>query len=62
MRYIISRSNNTRLGVPHRNTVPSPAQHINVIVAIAHGKGDLVWTGGTSPADMAADLAKQLGS
>jgi protein SCO1 len=34
--------------------------HSTVVVAVHGGAGDLVWTGGTSPADMAADLEKIL--
>jgi protein SCO1/2 len=34
--------------------------HSTVVVAVHQGMGDLVWTGATSPADMAADLEKIL--
>jgi protein SCO1 len=34
--------------------------HSTVVVAVDQGAGDLVWTGGTSPADMAEDLDKIL--
>jgi protein SCO1/2 len=34
--------------------------HSTVVVAVHQGVGDLVWTGATSPADMAADLEKIL--
>ncbi len=35
--------------------------HSTAVISVANGKGDLLWTGGTSPAEMAADLKKQLG-
>ena len=35
-------------------------QHATNVVAVRAGKGDLVWTASTSPADMAADLKKIL--
>jgi len=34
--------------------------HSTVVVAVHHGAGDLVWTGATSPADMAEDLEQIL--
>ena len=34
--------------------------HSTVVVAVHRGAGDLVWTGATSPADMAEDLEKIL--
>jgi protein SCO1/2 len=34
--------------------------HSTAVISVDHGKGDLVWTGNTSPAEMAADLEKQL--
>ncbi len=34
--------------------------HSTVVVAVHHGSGDLVWTGATSPADMAEDLEQIL--
>jgi protein SCO1/2 len=34
--------------------------HSTVVVAVRHAAGDLVWTGATSPSDMAADLHKIL--
>ena len=34
--------------------------HSTVVVAVHKGAGDLVWTGATSPADMAEDLEKIL--
>ena len=34
--------------------------HSTVVVSVAGGRGDLVWTGATSPADMALDLEKVL--
>jgi len=34
--------------------------HSTVVVAMHHGAGDLVWTGATSPADMAEDLEQIL--
>ena len=34
--------------------------HTTVVVAVHRGTGDLVWTGATSPADMAEDLEKIL--
>ena len=34
--------------------------HSTVVVAVDQGAGDLVWTGATSPADMAEDLEKIL--
>ncbi len=35
--------------------------HSTVVVAVDHGAGDLVWTGATSPADMAEDLEQDPG-
>ena len=34
--------------------------HSTVVVAVDQGAGDLVWTGATSPADMAEDIEKIL--
>lgn len=34
--------------------------HSTAVLSVDHGSGDLVWTSGTSPAEMAADLEKQL--
>lgn len=34
--------------------------HSTVVVSVRGGEGDLVWTGATSPSDMAADLEKIL--
>lgn len=34
--------------------------HSTVVVSVEGGRGDLVWTGATSPADMAVDLEKVL--
>ena len=34
--------------------------HGTVVVAVENASGDLVWTAGTSPADMAEDLEKIL--
>ena len=34
--------------------------HSTVVVVVHHGAGDLVWTGATSPADMAEDLEQIL--
>lgn len=34
--------------------------HSTVVIAVRHARGDLVWTGATSPSDMAADLKKIL--
>ena len=34
--------------------------HSTVVVSVADARGDLVWTGATSPSDMAADLQKVL--
>jgi protein SCO1 len=35
--------------------------HSTVVVSVQGGRGDLVWTGATSPAEMAEDLDKLLG-
>jgi protein SCO1 len=35
--------------------------HSTVVVSVQGGRGDLVWTGATSPAEMAEDLGKLLG-
>lgn len=34
--------------------------HSTVVISVEGGRGDLVWTGATSPSDMAADLEKVL--
>ncbi len=36
--------------------------HSTVVVSVRQGQGDLVWTGATSPSDMATDLKKILGA
>ncbi len=49
--------------IEHGRKLPSggyDVNHATVVVAVKHGAGDLVWTAGTSPADMAEDLEKIL--
>jgi protein SCO1 len=49
--------------IKHGRKLPSggyEVDHGTVVVAVEHAAGDLVWTAGTSPADMAEDLGKIL--
>ncbi len=49
--------------IEHGKKLPSGGYDVNhgtVVVAVDHAAGDLVWTAGTSPADMAEDLDKVL--
>jgi len=52
-----------KIFIEHGRKLPSggyDVAHGTVVVAVEHGAGDLVWTAGTSPADMAEDLGKIL--
>ena len=49
--------------IEHGKKLPSGGYDVNhgtVVVAVENAAGDLVWTAGTSPADMAEDLEKIL--
>jgi protein SCO1/2 len=49
--------------VKHGQKLPSggyEVDHSTVVVSVRQGAGDLVWTGATSPSDMAEDLQKIL--
>lgn len=49
--------------IKHGQKLPSggyEVDHSTVVVSVRQGAGDLVWTGATSPSDMAADLQQIL--
>ena len=49
--------------IKHGEKLPSggyEVSHGTVVVSVRQGAGDLLWTGATSPSDMAEDLQKIL--